>query len=145
MNTLPEAFFKELILMTIQKEARWMEWNEEMEDFQLKQYLDDDIIEELSLYLCGYIPQLDMELAIQIFDESRKGIFSSIIRGSGDARRQEFSMADFQEDFVMNMLVYAANSQILQREMEDSYYKVTEQLMEAKSSGCAGCSGCQPK
>lgn len=145
MHTLPIEFFKELILMTIQKEARWMEWDGEMEDFQLTQYLDESIIEELSLFLCGYIPQLDMELAIQVFEEDRRGIFTSVIRETEDARRQEFSMADFQEDFVMNMLVYAANSQILQREMEDSYYKVTQQLMEAKSSGCAGCKGCQPE
>ena len=138
---LPMEFFRELTLMTIQKEARWMEYEEGMEDFELQQYLDDSIIEELSLFLCGYIPKLDMELAIQVFEEDRKGIFSSIMRGKGGMKQQEFSMADFQEDFEMNMLVYAANTQILNREMEGSYHKVMEQLMEAKS-GCAGCSGC---
>lgn len=142
MQQLPIEFFKELTLMTIQKEARWMEYVEGMEDFQLQQYLDDSSIDELSLYLCGYVPGMDMELTIQVFEESRKAVFSSIIRGMTEVKQQEFKMADFENDFEMNMLVYAANSQILEREMQDSYYKVLDQLAEAKSSGCAGCSGC---
>lgn len=143
MNQLPEEFFKELTLLTIQKEARWMEFEEGMEDFQLQSLLDDSIIGELSLFLCGYIPGMDMELTIQVFEESRKGIFSSIIRGQDHMRQQEFSMADFHENYVMNMLVYAANCQILQREMEDSYRRVTQELVETRNSGCAGCKGCK--
>lgn len=141
MKELPMEFFKELTLMTIQKEARWMEYEEDMDDFQLQRYLDDSIIGELSLYLCGYVPEMDMELAIQVFESDRKGIFSSAIRDQGQMRQQEFSMADFNANFEMNMLVYAANTQILQREMEESYRNVAKQLAESKS-GCAGCSGC---
>ena len=141
MNQLPMEFFKELTLMTIQKEARWMEFEEDMEDFQLMGYLDESIIGELSLFLCGYVPGMDMELSIQVFEEDRHGIFSSLLREKGQMRQQEFSMADFQKDFELNMLVYTANTQILQREMESSYREVVQQLSESKS-GCAGCSGC---
>ena len=64
MNELPMEFIKDLTLMTIQKEARWMEYDNEMEDFRLQKYLDEEIIPELYLFLCGYIPKLDMELSI---------------------------------------------------------------------------------
>ena len=141
MTQLPMEFFKELTLMTIQKECRWMEYQENMDDFQLQRYFDDSILGELSLFLCGYIPEMDMELAIQVFEEDRKGIFYSAIRDQKKMRQEEFSMADFQADFEMNMLVYAANTQILQREMEESYHNMAKQLAESKSP-CAGCSGC---
>ena len=141
MNELPMEFIKDLTLMTIQKEARWMEYDNEMEDFQLQKYLDEGIIPELYLFLCGYIPELDMELSIQIFEEDRKGIFSSAIRNQGELHQMEFSMTRFQEDFEFNMLVYAANMQIMQREMEMSYHQMSQQLAESKSA-CAGCKGC---
>ena len=141
MNELPMEFIKDLTLMTIQKEARWMEYDNEMEDFQLQRYLDEEIIPELYLFLCGYIPELDMELSIQIFDGDRKGIFSSAIRDQGELHQMEFSMARFQEDLEFNMLVYAANMQIMQREMELSYHQMSQQLAQTKS-GCAGCKGC---
>ena len=141
MTKLPMDFIKELTLMTIQREARWMEYDEEMEDFQLQKYLDETVLPELSLFLCGYIPDLDMELSIQIFEEDRRGIFSSAIRNQGELRQLEFSMARFGEDFELNMLVYAANTQIMQREMEASYRQMTKQLAESRSR-CAGCDGC---
>ena len=141
MNELPMEFIKDLTLMTIQKEARWMEYDNEMEDFQLQRYLDEEIIPDLYLFLCGYIPDLDMELSIQIFEKDRKGIFSSAIRDQGGLHQMEFSMGRFQEDFEFNMLVYAANTQIMLREMELSYHQMSQQLAESKS-GCAGCKGC---
>ena len=141
MNELPMEFIKDLTLMTIQKEARWMEYDNEMEDFQLQRYLDEEIIPDLYLFLCGYIPDLDMELSIQIFEKDRKGIFSSAIRDQGELHQMEFSMGRFQEDFEFNMLVYAANTQIMLREMELSYHQMSQQLAESKS-GCAGCKGC---
>ncbi len=141
MNELPMEFIKDLTLMTIQKEARWMEYVNEMEDFQLQRYLDEEIIPDLYLFLCGYIPDLDMELSIQIFEKDRKGIFSSAVRNKGELHQMEFSMGRFQEDFEFNMLVYAANTQIMLREMEASYHQMSKQLAESKS-GCAGCKGC---
>ena len=141
MNELPMEFIKDLTLMTIQKEARWMEYDNEMEDFQLQRYLDEEIIPDLYLFLCGYIPDLDMELSIQIFEKDRKGIFSSAIRDQGELHQMEFSMGRFQEDFEFNMLVYAANMQIMQREMDLSYHQMSQQLAQA-NSGCAGCKGC---
>ena len=41
MKELPVEFIKELTLMTIQQEVRWMEYDEKMEDFQLQKYLDE--------------------------------------------------------------------------------------------------------
>lgn len=140
-NELPAEFIKELTLMTIQKEVRWMEYDNQMEDFRLQSCLDESILGELSLFLCGYCPDMDMELAIQVFEEDRRGIFSSIIREGKDLKQMEFSMADFQKDFELNMLVYAANTQVLQREMEQSYREMSRRLAAA-GSGCAGCPGC---
>jgi len=140
-NELPAEFIKELTLMTIQKEVRWMEYDNQMEDFRLQSCLDESILGELSLFLCGYCPDMDMELAIQVFEEDRRGIFSSIIRDGKGLKQMEFSMAEFQKDFELNMLVYAANTQILQREMEQSYREMSRRLAAA-GSGCAGCPGC---
>lgn len=141
MNELPLEFIKELTLMTIRQEARWMEFDKEMEDFQLQKYLDEEIIPQLSIFLCGYIPLLDMELSIQIYEEDRRGIFSSAIRDRGKLRQMEFSTEEFQKDFELNMLVYTANMQILQRETDRSYRQLARQLEESRSP-CAGCTGC---
>ena len=138
-NELPAEFIKELTLMTIQKEVRWMEYDNQMEDFRLQAWLDESSLAQLSLFLCGYCPEMDMELAIQVFEEDRRGVFSTMIRDRKDLKQSEFSMADFQKDFELNMLVYAANTQVLQREMEQSYREMSRR---AAGSGCAGCPGC---
>ncbi len=139
---LPMEFIKELTLMTIQKEVRWMEYDNEMEDFRLQEYLDESLVGDLSLFLCGYLPDMDMELAVQVFEKSRKGVLFTMIRGGGSCRQQEFSMEEFSADFELNMLVYTANTQILQREMEENFRLMARRMAEAEK-GCAGCSGCR--
>lgn len=142
MNTLPKELYAELTYMTIQKEARWMEYEEDMEDFLLAQQIRSGQAKQATVCLCGYIPQLAMELSILAFTDLGKGIFYSVRReGEQTVLSQEFDLSDYQQDFEVNMLMYAATTQIIMRNSDEAYHNLAKELAEAKSS-CSGCSGC---
>lgn len=144
MIHLTEEFFTELTYMTIQKDAAWMEFEEEMEDFSLLSYIDDALIKEATVFLCGYIPQLDMELAIIGASGEGKGYFFCKVREEGnELRTDEFVLSDRKEDFAANMLMYTATTQIMQRENEKAYHNLAQEYAQSKS-GCGGCTKCKP-
>ena len=145
MRTLPNELFTELTYATIQKDAMWMEYDPEMQDFSLIEYIEEDIVKNANVFLCGYFPVLKMEMAM-ISIGKEQGLFYSIIRdGKSKAQSEEFKISDRKDDFCICMLMYAASNQIVLREQEQSYRNVVAELTQAKSAGCAGCSGCVPK
>lgn len=141
MRHLPNELFAEFTYATIQKDAVWMEFEEEMEDFSLLEMMDPTFVENATLFLCGYFSELDMEMAIVANDDEHKGFFYYKPRVEGAAMQtEEFALSDRNEDFPINMLVYAATTQIMMRENEKAYRQVATELAQSKSS-CAGCSG----
>ena len=138
---LPKEAIAEMTLLTIQNMARWMEYEEGMEDFSLLEQIDPQMAENATVFLCGYIPELEMELAIVADAEKNRGEFYSVYRKE-DAEPVccVFDLQDYQTQFEPNMLMYAATTQIMMRNQEEAYHKVTKELAESKS--CKGCSGC---
>ncbi len=144
MSHLAEEFFAELTYSTIQRDAAWMEYEEEMEDFSFLQYIDESLIGEATVFLCGYIPQLDMELAIIGVSQEGKGYFYCKVREEDQKlRTSEFVLSDRKKDFAVNMLMYTATTQIMQRENEKAYHKLAAEYAQSKSR-CGGCTKCNP-
>lgn len=144
MRHLPNELFTELTYATIQRDAMWMEFEEEMEDFSLLASIDEELAKEAQVFLCGYFPALNMEMAILAFDGG-KGLFYSVVRdGQSIPQLEEFLLSDRKDDFPVDMLMYAATTQIMLRENEKAYRSVVAELTQAKSP-CSGCSGCGPK
>lgn len=143
MRRLPNEFFTELTYATIQKDAMWMEYEEQMEDFSLNQYIDYDVVSNSDVFLCGYFPALNMEMAIIGLQDGDQGLFYHVIRdGSSVPQVEAFSLADRKEDFPVDMLMYAATTQIRLRQNEQSYRDVVAELAQSRS-GCGSCSGCK--
>lgn len=142
-HEMPKEAYAEITFLTIQNEARWMEFEEDMEGFSLLKEIPEDTIQQASVFLCGYLPVLEMEMAILGIPEMGKGIFFSKKIGETAEHTvgQEFSIQDYQKDFELNMLMYAATTQIMMRNNEEAYHNLAAQLTEAKG-GCSGCHGC---
>ncbi len=138
MRHLPNELFAEFTYSTIQKDIVWMEYSDEMEDFSLLQEMDPTFVENATLFLCGYFAGLDMEMGIVANDDEQRGFFYYKPRTEGATIQSEaFALSDLNEDFPINMLIYAATTQIMMRTQEQSFRELQSK------SGCAGCSGCK--